>query len=336
MRERQPARAAAPATGLAAAHSAASTTRQQQAPAHEREHRRQREARRRARTPAARSTRRRRPPPQTTPRPSARPGRTRSSAQPREQRSRGEHRQRRQQPHAEQRGKRREQQAVARQVVSGVPVLVPHREPEVLEQVQAVDRRREIRRVRVDEQPRRQQRRSDRHAHQATPDAVAWWEDRPGSGVLPHRTPVLPSHQRRIVYSLGTGERAGSSCAADPHAKIMTAMTTDDITRFRLRRALRAGVSLIGCSARQSPSSGCATGHPRPIAASALAEARDVPLLPRLLGWTELRRATRWPPPTARRATSARSATASTTATACTAKASSAAAAASCRCRSRP
>ena len=80
-----------------------------------------------------------------------------------EQRGRGEHRQHRQHTQAEQRGQRREQQAIAGQCVTGVPVLVPDGEPRAFEQTNAVDLRGEVGGARVDEQPRQHQRKRQRH-----------------------------------------------------------------------------------------------------------------------------------------------------------------------------
>ena len=51
-----------------------------------------------------------------------------------------------------------------------IPVLVPDREPELTEEVDAVDLRREVGRPRLDEQPRRQQ--HGRHEHAEREDAA--------------------------------------------------------------------------------------------------------------------------------------------------------------------
>ena len=143
-----------------------------------------------------------------------------------EQRDRREHRQRR--PPArtpEQRGQRREQQAVAGQVVAGVPVLVPDREPEMREQADAVDLRREIGRARIDEQPHGHERRGD--GSPSSPATRARLvRKRPAPGALPHRTSADTGRtRRRIVYS-GANRRGGprSGSGSDRHARIMTAM----------------------------------------------------------------------------------------------------------------
>ena len=144
-----------------------------------------------------------------------------------------------------------------------------------------------------------------------------------------------PADARSTLRALGTASigPAGArsrSCVARTH-RIMTTMRTPARQTGPTGRARGSGA---GRALRVAARGGCATAHPAPIGAEALAEARPSPTTPST-GWDPLRR------PSARRRGrperlhTATSATASTTATACRAKASSAAAAASCRCRSR-
>ncbi len=146
------------------------------------------------------------------------------SEQHREQRRRGQCAERSGRADTEPCAQRREQEAVAGQVVAGVPMLIPHGEAVGLEQAHAVDLRSEIRRVRVDEQPqdhedsRREQRRGRRERLLATAPGrrsqkptlpmsyrTGWaglWNVRRDGGVVP----------------LQTGASAESSCPEDRHA----------------------------------------------------------------------------------------------------------------------
>ena len=142
-----------PATGLAAAHSAASAAAQKQAPALRARARRRAPARRPARTRDGRSTRRRRAAtanitaPQRAAGPYARS--TRRSNSTHEASTDSD----RHQPQPQQRGEGRKQQAVPGQIVAGIPVLVPHREPEMFEQPDPVHLSRQIGRARIGDQP---------------------------------------------------------------------------------------------------------------------------------------------------------------------------------------
>ena len=171
-------------------------------------------ARRPARTPGARSTRRRRPPRRTSPRPSARRA-VRAQRETLEQRDGGEHREHRHQPQPQQRGERGKQQAVAGQIVAGVPVLVPHREAEMFEQADPVDLSRQIGGARIDDQPQRQKHRGHAAARGAVRRARVRCED------PRRRAGPSPAGPRDIGHAVG---RSGAAAKRRSRAGVALAL----------------------------------------------------------------------------------------------------------------
>src|SRR5277367_5242343 len=151
--------------------------------------------------------------------------------------------------------------------MTGVPMLVPHGEPDVFEQVDAVDLRRKIRGARVNQQPDRNQHGGDPPGGERTRKNGR----RPGS----YRPGPRPTRRRCDGYVLiGTLESLGSSSRSQTldnrHVQIMTSRPT------AARIALRAALALTVLCATLA-AGGCATGHPQPIAAGTLAEAETFP-----------------------------------------------------------
>ena len=86
----------------------------------------------------------------------------RAQHEPLEQSRRGHRRDHRQRPQADERRERSEQQAVAREQVTRIPVLVPDRKAEALEQFHAVDGPGEIGGAWSDHEPRQRARSRER------------------------------------------------------------------------------------------------------------------------------------------------------------------------------
>ena len=113
--------------------------------------------------------------------------------EPLEQQRGREHREHPHQPQSEQRAKRREQEAVAGQMVARVPVLVPYGEAEPAEEIHPVDLRGEVGGARIGDHPRGQQRsRERRREREAVPPPPCV---KPGLGPVCY--PTGPRHLRR-------------------------------------------------------------------------------------------------------------------------------------------